>query len=397
MGVVLGRMTLARPLIDAGHLVALFDEKLKAEYAHYLVYPPRSQHHRGLAVFREWLLEEAHAYQAEAAQVPTGKPARRTTPAKGKASTRRKPSQDKHSQVQRAQATVTAVRGGCRQLRLGWRPRLRARCLPPSPGDRRMKRLLLVALVPVMLAACVSAPSNEEASTAAAAQPSSAAVARPASGLEASIQGAWRDPKNVARDQYRHPRETLSFFGIAPTDTVIEITPGGGWYAEILAPYVRDHGHYIAAVWDDAIAGQPKYRYDLNKTLRAKFAGNAAVYGTPEVRVFNPKVPAFGQPGSANAVVTFRNAHNWVDEGNAEAYFKAFYDVLTPGGTLGVVDHRAKPGTDLEKMKESGYLTEELVIASPRAPASCWRPRARSTPTRRTRPIIPTACGRCRR
>ena len=225
-----------------------------------------------------------------------------------------------------------------------------------------MKRLLLVALVPVMLAACVSAPSNEEASTAAAAQPAPATSGRMASGLEASIQGAWRDPKNVARDQYRHPRETLSFFGIAPTDTIIEITPGGGWYAEILAPYLKDHGHYIAAVPDDAIAGQPQYRYDLNKTLRAKFAGNVAVYGTPEVRVFNPKVPAFGKPGSANAVLTFRNAHNWVDEGTAEAYFKAFYDVLTPGGTLGVVDHRAKPGTDLEKMKESGYLTEELVI-----------------------------------
>jgi predicted methyltransferase len=224
-----------------------------------------------------------------------------------------------------------------------------------------MKRLLLVALVPVMLAACVSASSNEEASTAAAAQPATAAVDTTA-GLDASIQGAWRDPKNVARDQYRHPRETLSFFGIAPTDTVIEITPGGGWYAEILAPYLKDHGHYVAAVWDDAIAGQPNYRYGLNKTLRAKFAGNAAVYGTPEVRVFDPKVPAFGKPGSANAVVTFRNAHNWVEEGTAEAYFKAFYDVLTPGGTLGVVDHRAKPGTDIEKMKESGYLTEDLVI-----------------------------------
>ena len=228
-----------------------------------------------------------------------------------------------------------------------------------------MKRLLLVALVPVMLAACVSAPSNEEASTAAAAQPATAAPAasgRVASGLEASIQGAWRDPKNVARDQYRHPRETLSFFGIAPTDTIIEITPGGGWYAEILAPYAKDHGHYVPAVWGGAIAGRPHYPYDLNKTLRAKFAGNAAVYGTPEVRVFNPKVPAFGKPGSANAVLTFRNAHNWVEEGTAEAYFKAFYDVLTPGGTLGVVDHRAKPGTDLEKMKDSGYLTEELVI-----------------------------------
>src|SRR5688572_17993007 len=151
-----------------------------------------------------------------------------------------------------------------------------------------MKRLLLVALVPAMLVACVSAPSNEEASTAAAAQPATAAVDK-AAALDTSIQGAWRDPKNVARDQYRHPRETLSFFGIAPTDTVIEITPGGGWYAEILAPYLKDNGHYIAAVWDDAIAGQPNYRYGLNKTLRAKFAGNPAVYGTPEVRVFDPK------------------------------------------------------------------------------------------------------------
>ena len=219
-----------------------------------------------------------------------------------------------------------------------------------------MKRLLLVALVPVMLAACVSAPSNEEASTAASAQPAPATSGRMASGLETSIQGAWRDPKNVARDQYRHPRETLSFFGIAPTDTIIEITPGGGWYAEILAPYVKDHGHYIAAVPDDAIAGQPQYRYDLNKTLRAKFAGNAAVYGLPEVRVFNPKVPAFGKPGSANAVLTFRNAHNWVDEGTAEAYFKAFYDVLTPGGTLGVVDHRLPESADAERERSSGYI-----------------------------------------
>ncbi len=148
-----------------------------------------------------------------------------------------------------------------------------------------------------------------------------------------------------------------------PDATVIEITPGGGWYAEILAPYLREDGHYIAAVWDDAIAGQPKYRYDLNKSLRAKFAGNAAVYGAPEVRVFDPKSPNFGPVASADVVLTFRNAHNWVDDGNAQAYFKAFFDVLEAGGTLGVVDHRAKPGTDLETMKKSGYLTEALVIS----------------------------------
>ncbi|HVR81820.1 MAG TPA: methyltransferase, partial [Luteimonas sp.] len=85
-------------------------------------------------------------------------------------------------------------------------------------------------------------------------------------------------------------------------------------------------------------------------------------YGAPTVRSFDPKAPSFGPAGSADTVLTFRNAHNWVAAGNADAYFKAFFDVLKPGGTLGVVDHRARPGTDLATMKKSGYLTEALVI-----------------------------------
>ena len=217
-----------------------------------------------------------------------------------------------------------------------------------------------IALTTALLAACVStAPSISASGNAAV---TAMPVAEADAALGAAIAGAWRDGKNSARDAHRHPQQTLNFFGVEPAQTVIEITPGGGWYAEILAPYLRDHGHYVAAVWDDAIPGQPKYRYDLNKTLRAKFAGNAAVYGAPEVRVFDPKAPDFGPADSTDTVLTFRNAHNWVSDGNAEAYFKAFFDVLKPGGTLGVVDHRAKPGTDLETMKESGYLTEALVI-----------------------------------
>ena len=180
--------------------------------------------------------------------------------------------------------------------------------------------------------------------------------------LKAAIAGDWRDPANVARDKYRHPAATLAFFGVHPDDTVVEITPGGGWYAEVLAPYLRDDGAYVAAVWDDAIPDQPGYRYRLNTALRAKFAAAPAVYGTPDVRVFDPAQPSFGPAGSADVVLTFRNAHNWVDEGNAEEYFAAFFEVLAPGGTLGVVDHRAKPGTPLEQMKTSGYLTEALVI-----------------------------------
>jgi predicted methyltransferase len=234
--------------------------------------------------------------------------------------------------------------------------------------ELRMKRLLLAALIPGILAACATATpasgsmDDTSAPASAAAAEATLVASTDSAGLDAALAGTWRDPKNTARDMYRHPRETLSFFGVGADDTVIEITPGGGWYAEILAPYLRDNGHYVAAVWDDAIPGQPGYRYRLNKELRAKFSGNAAVYGTPDVRVFDPKAPVFGPAASADTVLTFRNAHNWVSDGNADSYFKAFFDVLKPGGTLGVVDHRAKPGTALEAMKKSGYLTEALVI-----------------------------------
>lgn len=226
----------------------------------------------------------------------------------------------------------------------------------------------LLTLVPALtlalaLGACAS---TAPASTASVSTTTGAVAAMPAAeadaALAAAIAGTWRDPKNSARDVHRHPQQTLNFFGVAPGQTVIEITPGGGWYAEILAPYLRDSGHYVAAVWDDAIPGQPKYRYGLNTTLRAKFAGNAAVFGTPDVRVFDPKAPVFGAANAADVVLTFRNAHNWVDDGNAEAYFSAFFAALKPGGVLGVVDHRAKPGTELATMKKSGYLTEALVI-----------------------------------
>ncbi|HEX8536383.1 MAG TPA: methyltransferase [Cystobacter sp.] len=224
-----------------------------------------------------------------------------------------------------------------------------------------MRRVLLTAVIPTLLPALLSGC----ASTTAAApteRPAPTATHTTLAALDEALSGAWRDPKNVARDVYRHPKQTLGFFGVTPDQTVIEITPGGGWYSEILAPYLRDKGHYVAAVWDDAIPNQPKYRYESNQKLREKFAGNAAVYGTPDVRVFDPAKPDFGAAGSADTVLTFRNAHNWVSDGNAPAYFKAFYDVLKPGGTLGVVDHRARPGTDLEVMKKSGYLTEELVL-----------------------------------
>ena len=184
--------------------------------------------------------------------------------------------------------------------------------------------------------------------------------------LSEAIAGSWRDPKNTVRDQYRHPLETLSFFNVATNETVLEITPGAtGWYTEILAPYLRDGGKYIAAQVDPMAAAEGASRDRQQKTmddLKARLAKHPAQFDRAQIAGFDPKQPTFAAPGSVDTVLTFRNVHNWVGGGVADAFFTGFYAALKPGGTLGVVEHRAKPGTDIEVMKKSGYLTEQLVI-----------------------------------
>lgn len=181
-----------------------------------------------------------------------------------------------------------------------------------------------------------------------------------ATSIDAVLAGDWRSEKNKARDQYRHPKETLAFFGVKPDQTVIEIYPGGGWYTEILAPYLKDHGHYVAAIIKP---DKPEGEEAINKTgLRAKFAADPAHYGKASVVEFVPKTAVLGPPGSADVVLTFRNVHNMTDDGVAEPIFKAMFAVLKPGGTLGVVDHRAKPGSTLAQDKDSGYLPVDAVV-----------------------------------
>jgi len=217
---------------------------------------------------------------------------------------------------------------------------------------------LLLALAAPLIGACASTQDK----TAAEAEQ---AQAKDAS-LSTAIAGTWRDPKNAARDAYRHPRETLTFFGVNAKQTVVEITPGGsGWYSEILAPYLRDGGKYVAAQVDPAAVPEGRSRDNQLKTidtLKARLAAHPAQFDRAQIATFDPKQPVFAAPGSADTVLTFRNVHNWVGAGTADAYFAAFFAALKPGGVLGVVDHRAKPGTDIEKMKTSGYLTEQLVI-----------------------------------
>ena len=181
--------------------------------------------------------------------------------------------------------------------------------------------------------------------------------------LQETLKGDWRDPKNLARDQYRHPLETLSFFGVTPHSNVIEIWPGGGWYAEILAPYASKHGSYTGAVNNPADISKESskaYYSKQNSALREKFAANPAVYDKATLLEFNPAKPEFGKPGSADVVLTFRNVHNWRMAKQAEGMFAGFYQVLKKGGTLGVVEHRA--ANDVADDDKSGYVSEAQVI-----------------------------------
>src|SRR5690606_13773402 len=171
-------------------------------------------------------------------------------------------------------------------------------------------------------------------------------------------------PANVARDRYRHPAQTLAFFGVEPGQTVVEITPGGGWYAEILAPLLRDDGQYIAAVVDPMAVeegGGRDYQQRSKTRLEEKFAAAPAQFDQAQVVAYDPAAPVFGAPGSADLVMTFRNVHNWRSNGQAEGMFRGFFDVLKPGGVLGVVEHRA--AADVADDDKSGYVGQQQVIA----------------------------------
>ena len=174
--------------------------------------------------------------------------------------------------------------------------------------------------------------------------------------IKQAVAGDWRNPQNTLRDRYRHPAETLAFLQLRPNAHVIEITPGNGWYSEILAPLLKQQGMYTAATPQ----GTTPEKQAGNSKLREKFSADTRHYSAANIVEFDATAPVFGPPASADIVLTFRNVHNWVKAGNAAAYFKALHDVLKPGGILGVEDHRAAAGTPLDI--NSGYLPEEEVI-----------------------------------
>jgi predicted methyltransferase len=204
---------------------------------------------------------------------------------------------------------------------------------------RRIAAMLLVAATAVPLAAH---QANE---------PGKPALAQP-SPLAVALAAPTRTPANVARDKYRHPLETLTFFGVQPGYTVVELWPGGGWYTEILAPYLAAAGalHVVP----------PAGSYD--ERIRAKLASDPA-YAKVQVATFTAGQPTAIAAGSADVVLTFRNVHSWLDEEKpiADQVFAEAFRVLKPGGTLGVVEHRLPEEADNARQLTSGYVKVSTV------------------------------------
>ncbi|MCK7597241.1 methyltransferase [Microbulbifer sp. CAU 1566] len=189
----------------------------------------------------------------------------------------------------------------------------------------------------------------------------SLAGAAHADSLKDAIKGDHRTPAYAARDQYRHPEETLNFFQVKPTMTVVEIWPGGGWYSEILAPMLKGKGTLYAAHFPAAT--EVGYFKRSRESFEKLLAEEKDVYGAVKLTEFAPGGDSEIAPaGSADAVLTFRNVHNWMGGNNEQAAFNTFFKALKPGGVLGVVEHRAKPGTSREEMGKSGYVTQDYVI-----------------------------------
>lgn len=180
----------------------------------------------------------------------------------------------------------------------------------------------------------------------------------PTSAIDTAMRAPHRSEENRARDVYRHPRETLAFFGLQPGMRVVELSPGAGWYTEILAPVVCQGGTLYATIPDP---GGPNAKYA--KAVTDKLASAPEVFKCVEPIVFDPPAhPSLGAEGSVDMVLTFRSTHGWINQGQAEAVYRAAFAVLKPGGVFGVVQHRADEGKDAATTAKSGYVPEAYVI-----------------------------------
>lgn len=203
----------------------------------------------------------------------------------------------------------------------------------------------------------IAAADVESASDA---TPDDAPLAPDLTVLAEVIGGDWREPSSD-RDEWRHPQETLEFLGIDPSGTIVEIWPGGGWYTDILAPWINaNDGQYIAAHFDPEASSENRRRSRANFDQRV---ADTALYGDVRTISFNLRTELAVESGSVDAILTFRNIHNWMSYGFAERAFADFHTALAPGGILGVVEHRLPSTREQDPGAANGYVQQAYVIA----------------------------------
>lgn len=229
-----------------------------------------------------------------------------------------------------------------------------------------MKKNWILGASAALLAAC-SGGTEAPAETLEAETPPPVEVveAGPLS-LADAVAGDWRSDDEKARDAWRNPAETLEFFEISPDDSVIEIWPGGGWYTNVLAPYLASgDGQMIAAVWDlNIYEGERLARMEQRiADFKAVYAADEDLFGTLAYTAFSAESGPMAEAGSVDAVLTFRNVHNWMGNDYSAKFFTDAFAVLKPGGVLGVVEHRLPSSAEQDPRGSSGYVHEDFVKA----------------------------------
>lgn len=214
-----------------------------------------------------------------------------------------------------------------------------------------MKNALMLGIASLAIVACSGETATQTAAPDQTVAASVTESATPLAGsMDAILAGSWRSEANRARDVFRHPAETLAFFDVSSDETVVEISPGGGWYTEVLAPYLASGGGtYIAATNGDA-ARDAAFMLEFN---------DKAVFGTLNLGILGETIA----PGSVDTVLTFRNIHNWMRGGTEAEVFANAFEALKPGGVFGVVEHRLPSSEEQDPKAGKGYVHEDYAIA----------------------------------
>ena len=211
-----------------------------------------------------------------------------------------------------------------------------------------IQKPLLALLAGLLLVTACAMPSTRQAT---------------AQALDNILADPHRPAADRARDRYRHPKDTLLFFGIRPEMSVLEVWPEPGWYTDVIAPLVRDRGKYYGAV----MQADPASRYVSARleAYRNKLASDPTLYGNASIVTFPANGGDVVPPGSVDMVVTFRNLHNWIGQGGDDelkGVFKAVYTSLKPGGVLGIEEHRLPEAVPQDAKTSTGYVHESYVI-----------------------------------